>query len=457
MRSLDLLLEAWKLGQNSRKSRREILEMREKMFRDLLRHAYNHSRFYRDYYQSHGIRADDLEDIPIHELPPIDKGIFIENFDDLTTREELNRRDIARFLARGQDREEKYLGRYTLVHSSGSTGPPTYFVYDPVAWRTVLAAAFRACKGEVTMPQVIAAALGRIRVMYVAATEGRFGGAMAAGAGIRGFGFRPLLLNINSPLEQWAERVRAFGPNVIIGYPSGLKILCDLVKGDKVRLEAFRVITGGEPLTRPVREYIESTLGTEVFDLYAASESLVIGLGRRRYGGMYLFDDINYVEFDEGYTYLTPLYNYSQPLIRYRLTDKLEGKARGDHEPLPYTKIERVVGRDEEMMWFINAKGGRDFLHPLVIDELEVEGMAKHQFVQRSEHSFEIRVLLQPGADLAYVERELRRQMDKILAEKELSNLRYEVRPVDDIPIDPSTGKSKMVVRRTQGPAPNAP
>ncbi|EGD50376.1 hypothetical protein TheetDRAFT_2811 [Thermoanaerobacter ethanolicus JW 200] len=40
-----------------------------------------------------------------------------------------------------------------------------------------------------------------------------------------------------------------------------------------------------------------------------------------------------------------------------------------------YTYIKRVIGREEEIMWFKNENGDKDFLHPLFIDDLDVEGI----------------------------------------------------------------------------------
>jgi phenylacetate-CoA ligase len=443
-----LLYKSWRMGHNFSRSREDILKLREERFRKLLKYAYQHSPFYRDYYSSHGIHEEDLSEMPFADLPPIDKKEYIENFDRLTTREELTRSRIENFLQTTADREAKFLGEYTLVHSSGTTGTPTYFVYDRLAWDTVLAAGFRACEGEESVFRLIQGLFGGIRVAYIAATAGRFGGVMVANAGIKGYGFKRLIFNINNPLDSWVDRIQDFNPNVIIGYPSGVKILCDLLNKGKLSLSVFRLITGGEPLTAQLRDYLETTLETEVFNLYGASESIIIGLGRKKYGGIYLFDDINYVEPEEKCVYITPLYNYAQPLIRYRLSDKLKVAARSDNELLPFSKIEKVIGRNEDIIWFKNKDGVEDFIHPLVIDDIEVKGMKKYQFIQKSLSEFIINVNLDEGIELAEVEGEIRSQVDRILREKNLDNLDYRICKVSELPVNPSTGKSPLVVKQ---------
>lgn len=37
-----------------------------------------------------------------------------------------------------EDDGETYFGKYHMVHSSGSTGTPRYFVYDNAAWEQML-------------------------------------------------------------------------------------------------------------------------------------------------------------------------------------------------------------------------------------------------------------------------------------------------------------------------------
>ncbi|MEQ8156356.1 MAG: hypothetical protein ABRQ25_16005 [Clostridiaceae bacterium] len=444
---VSLAAKTIKLSRNFRKTRKEILEIREKRFRSLLKHAYYNSQFYHEYYRSFGVRDSDVEEISIEQLPCIDKKIFVENFDKIVMDKRITLADIEFFLSKDKNMNKKYLDEYTIIHSSGSTGKPTCFLYDSDAWETILAAGFRACRGYENIVKAVPQILRGLRILYVAATEGRFAGVMTVYEGVKGFGFKPLLLNINLPLEIWIEKINGFNPDVIIGYPSAIKIICDLISECRIKSNAFRVITGGEPLPMEQREYFQSVLGTDIFNVYAASESMILGFETQVYGGFYIFDEMNYLELKEDYTLITPLYNYSQPLIRYRLTDKLMNKEREASEALPFSKIKGVLGRNEEIMWFINDKGKKDFLHPLIIDSLELQGITKYQFVQNSDKSFVIRVELRKSTNFNDVKVKLREQMDKILKEKNLICLNYDVEYVNHIPINAATGKSNIVIK----------
>ncbi len=437
-----IALEFFRLNHNFKKSRQEILDIREKKFRKILKYAFDHSKFYHDYYLSHGIKKNDLQDIPIESLPTINKSLFIEHFDDISTTEDLTFEKIKRFTTENTDQQSKYLNKYSIVHSSGSTGNPTFFTYDDQAWKTILSAGVRAAKGNVPLKTVFSK---KVRVAYIAATEGRFGGVMAASSGIKEFGYEPLILNVNLPLNEWIDQINDFQPNIIIGYPSALKILCDLIERKKVAVDVIDVVTGGEPLTHQLRQYFEGIFGVEVINIYAASESLMLGMERTNSNGFYLFDDLNYCEMFTANTFITPLYNYSQPLIRYQLSDKLTEKQRTPNEMLPFTKIESIIGRNEEIMWFINEDGEADFLHPLIIDDIDTEGNIHYQFIQHSKKDFQINIEFL-DEDRQNIKESVRSNMNEILKEKKLTNLHYSIQEVDEIPINPDTGKRSMVI-----------
>lgn len=130
--------------------------------------------------------------------------------------------------------------------------------------------------------------------MYLAATDGRYGGAMAVGDGIKGLRAEQKFLDINVPLAKWSETVRAFRPNIIIGYPSAVKILAEVMQGEPLQVK--RVISCGEPLGAGLRRYLENAFQAEVINFYGASESLALGVEQRAEEGMILFDDLNVVE-----------------------------------------------------------------------------------------------------------------------------------------------------------------
>ncbi|WP_236612137.1 WWE domain-containing protein [Caldanaerobacter subterraneus] len=101
------------------------------------------------------------------------------------------------------------------------------------------------------------------------------------------------------------------------------------------------------------------------------------------------------------------------------------------------------------MMWFKNENGDKDFLHPLFIDDLDVEGIKEYQFIKTSDESFVLNCVKLPHAS-GDIEEEIKRQLDQFLSKKKLRNVKYDIHFKDMLQIDRKTGKVKMVIDATK-------
>ncbi len=288
--------------------------------------------------------------------------------------------------------------------------------------------------------------LNKPRIAYIAATGGRYGGALAVGGGIDSLHAEQLFLDVNMPLSEWVSSIEEFRPNIIIGYPSAIKILAGLMTKGKVRPCICHVVSCGEPLSLGMREYLEKAFKVKVVNFYGASESLALGAENDSADGLYLFDDLNYIEVENGAMYLTCLYNFVQPVIRYRISDQLVLKAPDKNAACPFTRAESLLGRNEDLLWFTDEKGKRDFLHPLSVEGFCVEGLQDYQFCQTGTDSFEMIAEVPDTGKRTSVETNLKTQLQRILQEKRLDYVRYHLRFSERIAPDPLTGKKRLVL-----------
>lgn len=243
MNYLKTLTDLYKLKRNVKLSKEKMRFLQNRKLRKLLRFAWEHSSYYRMTFENAGITEEQLDTLPLSCLPTIDKQAFLEHFDELVTVPDLKQENLRKF-----DEEEKagrkpYQGKYHVVHSSGSTGKPGYFVYDENAWNQMLLGIIRAALWNMSMSQVLRLLMKRPRIVYIAATDGRYGGAMAVGDGIDGVGASQLYLDIKTPFTEWVRQLREFRPNIVIGYPSAIKILAQLMENGNVSLDTERVIS----------------------------------------------------------------------------------------------------------------------------------------------------------------------------------------------------------------------
>ena len=323
MKYVKLLKELYQLKRNAKKTQTEIKQLQNQKLHKLLQYAWDHSIYYRKSFEQAGITKEQLLTRPLSDFPTIDKSILMENFDELVTVSDLKQEELRKSDEKQRADRKPYRGQYHVVHSSGSTGKPGYFVYDEAAWNQMLLGIIRGALWNMSMPQILKLLLGKPRIVYIAATDGRYGGAMAVGDGIDGVGASQMYLDIKTPLVEWIQRIQSFRPNIIIGYPSAIKILGDLVEQGRVQVAVTRIISCGEPLSTGLRTFLEHTFQAEVINIYGASESLALGVETGDENGMILFDDLNIIEVENGVMYLTSLYNFVQPLIRYKISDHL--------------------------------------------------------------------------------------------------------------------------------------
>lgn len=449
MNYIKLLWELAALKKNEVKTRTQIQDQAQRKLRGLLSFAYDRSPYYKHVFEQMGLNAETVKTAPLSAFPTLDKHTLLKRFDELITVPGVKQESLRRFDADDSQHGKLFQEKYHIVHSSGSTGKPGYFLYDDTAWNTMLLGIIRGALWGMSMGEILKFLAQGPRIAYIASTDGRYGGAMAVGDGIDGLRAQQLHLDIKTPLAQWVTQLQAFHPNIVIGYPSAIKILAELVEHGELKIALIRAISCGEPLSPNLRQYLEAVFHTPIVNFYGASESLALGVETDPAAGMILFDDLNMIEETEGGIYLTCLYNFAQPLIRYRISDHLHLDVPDNTCRYPFTKAVGLVGRNEDLLWFTDSDGNREFLHPLAVEGFCIEGLLDYQFQQSGVDAFEMLAETTVEANKEVIYAEMHRQMGGILQEKGLDYVQFHVTFVDKILPDPLTGKKPLILQAT--------
>lgn len=447
---MNYLCVLWQLHQqkqNTKKTRQQIRSLQKRRLDKLLTFAYAHSPYYRKAFEAAGITAQSITKTPLSKFPTLNKEQLMANFDELVTDRALKQKRLLRFGERSPDGSRVYRGKYHVVHSSGSTGTPRYFVYDNAAWEQMLIGIIRGALWDLSMTEILKLLAGKPRILYIAATDGRYGGAMAVSDGIDGVRAEQRFLDINTPLTEWLDTVRDLKPNILIGYPSAIKMLAELMRSHKASLKMKRIISCGEPLSPGLRHYLETTFKSPVLNFYGASESLALGVEQNANEGMLLFDDLNIIEVIGGEMYLTCLYNFAQPLIRYHISDRLVLRKPKHCDKCSFTKADVLLCRNEDVLWFETENGRKEYLHPLSVEGLCAEGLVDYQFCQTSKNTFEMIAELTSPQLGERVSHEIKEQMRTVLCKNGLSDIGFSIRFVDKIMPDTNTGKKPLIIR----------
>ena len=138
MNYIKTLFDLCTLKRKEKKTPDEISALQKQKLRRLLHYAYETSEYYRDSFEKAGITADQIDSTPLSHFPSIDKSILLSQFDRLVTVPDLKQEEIRCFDEQEKPDRKPFMGKYHIVHSSGSTGKPGYFVYDKSAWNSML-------------------------------------------------------------------------------------------------------------------------------------------------------------------------------------------------------------------------------------------------------------------------------------------------------------------------------
>lgn len=333
----------------------------------LLTHAQQHSPLYRRLLK--GERADRLA---LAELPITTKARLMGAFDDWVCDPALRLADLHRFTADPARIAEPFLDRYTVWESSGSSGEPGLYVQDARAM-AVYDALEAVRRAQLRQRQHPLDPCGlRERVAFVGATGGHFASLVSlerlrrlnpwAASHMAAVSF------LQTP-QRLAAQLEALSPSVIATYPTTAAMLADWRRRGLLQLSLHEVWTGGETLTGPQRQDIESGLGCPLANSYGASEFLSLAF-ECAHGHLHLNSDWAILEpldahgqpVPPGVTgsscALTNLANTVQPLIRYELGDRITLSAQPCRCGCRLPVIE-VLGRCDDTL-HLPGHAGRD-------------------------------------------------------------------------------------------------
>lgn len=374
------------------------------------------------------------------DFPILTKGEIIEHFDEMVTDRSLTRRRVADFLARSSDPQELLDGRYHVLHTSGTSGTVGYYVFSHGGWIRGASNVVRASPLR-----------WRRRVAYVAATRGHFAGVslmLCGNDGTNRLFHEVRTFDVGQPLARTVEALNQFQPAVVSGYATILQQLAEAQERGELRIKPDHLANGGEALFPEVKRHLERVFRVPVLNGYASSEHLYMAMTLPGSDGMHLMEDDLIFELAPDYTCVTNLFNDLLPLIRHRMDDVLVPETDGPG-PYPFRRIKEVIGRQEHALTFDNEHGQEDFIHPIVIVELVIQGLHAWQIVLESRTSFRFLAQYESGLtpDQTRTTHEaIRGKLAALLAEKDMRNVRFEIVPVASLAIDPVTGKFRLVV-----------
>ena len=338
-------------------TRRELLHFQNQQLDSLVRYAIRHSPFYRELYQS--VKTD--QPLQLEDLPVINKEIMMENFDRLVTDPRLKIAELYAYIEQ-LTHDDYYLGEYRVLTTAGSSGLKGIFVFDRTAWSVILASVKRAAS-LMNLPS-----LEHMRVTSIGSSSPlhmSYRRAVSMESGLQ----KSQRLEATTRIEELVNELNAFQPEYLHTYPSIASLLAIEQHEGRLYIQPKVIVTGAEVLTNDMIKNIREAWKILPFNAYSATEG-VLGVECAYHRGIHVFEDLGIVEVvDEqnrpvpdglpGHKLLlTNLYQYTQPLIRYEISDMITISEETCPCRLPFRLISYIDGRNDDIIYLEGIKGG---------------------------------------------------------------------------------------------------
>lgn len=429
-------------------------------FRRLLAHAQRKSPYLKYKYRGIDARAA----LPT-DVPPITKAEMMANFDEIVTNRRIHRKAVEEFVSKPTNVGKLFLGRYPVLHTSGSQGQPALLVQDPGAFRRLFS--MQVARGH-TLPKTwttfFTNFLSKKRLAIFQLRPGFFPSGAA-------FAYMPyamkrfvdvLRLQYTDPFAETVRKLNDFQPHFISGYGHVMTNLAMAEMNGELRLRAGGQLQMMTSIAEPVLEESSRRI-RDVFDVhlsthYAMGECLSVSLGCPYHPGSHLNTDLAILEVvDNNHrpmpngqrgdkVLITNLGNYIQPIIRYEVDDVVTMSAERCPCGNPLPLIEKVAGRFNDHLW-IDIHGRRQQLPTffftttfhLLLD------LAEFQVIQTGPNHFVVHAVSLPGRNLQV--ETIRSALHRQAQNEGLADvLHFDVQMVDHIPPDSRTGKLRRYV-----------
>lgn len=302
----------------ARLSRDELRSRQEQRFLQTMKRGWE-IPFFQRHWTEHGMEPgdiqtlDDLRKVPVYDVHDIRRSIERNPpFGDFM----------------GLSPEDGKRLPLVLQTSGGTTGLPRPMLYAPQDRETMAILGARRLAMHGVKPG---------DMVLVTLSLGLGNGGMAPREALwRYSGAVPVMTGsgANTPTRRQIEIVKAWGIKVLLGFPAYLRHMA-LVARDEMGIDprSLGIRLLGTHLGPEQREPLEALWGAKAFDMYGTHESGMLAAECSHQSGMHVMEDAFHLEIanpdtgdpvpdgDKGTVYITTLYKYGAPQIRFNVND----------------------------------------------------------------------------------------------------------------------------------------
>jgi phenylacetate-CoA ligase len=238
----------------------------------------------------------------------------------------------------------------------------------------------------------------------------------------------------NTPTRRQLEIIKAWGVNVILGFPSYLRHMA-LVARDELGIDprSLNIRLLGTHLGIEDRRSLEDLWGAPAFDMYGTHECGMVAAECRRQNGMHVMEDafvLEIVDPDSGQAvpdgvrgtiYITTLYKHSAPQIRFNINDLSAFHTDGCPCGNTQRRLKAIYGRNDAMVKLRGVNVFPEAIGAALLEDARCTGEF-FCFVDRvgaaGVDRMEVAVEVRDGVERDRLRVDLERRLNEVLAVK---------------------------------------
>ena len=419
---------------------------------DVVAFARTNSPYYRELYNDLPARVEDPALLPV-----TDKNKLMASFDDWVTDREVTIEKVRKFVEDPSLVGERFLGKYLVATTSGTTGRPGIFLLDDRHIKAGTPAMREALKKWLTLWDLVRILARGARMAVLHATGGHFVSVTGFTRARRSSRLLAVIardFSVHAPLRELVSGLNGFRPAVVFGYATIVSMLARGQELGRLHIKPVLLVLTAEGLAEEEYGRIAREFGAKVGNLWGSTE-----IGGPAYscaeGWLHVVGDWIILEpvdanfravppGEQSHTVLvTNLANRVQPILRYDLGDRIV--QRPDPCPCgnPLPAI-RVQGRSADVLSFPTEHGEQVSIPPLAFEVDHLPGVELLQIVQNAPTRLRVRLRPAPGADPDSVWRTVHSELAHLLAAHELDHVTIE--RAEEPPEQSPGGKYRQVV-----------
>lgn len=362
--------------------------------RDLVAYAKEHSPYYSEAYRNIG---DTFE---LQDLPTTSKGLLMADYERWVTDPMITYEGVTNYIKDPDSLGKLYLGKYTALTTSGTTGKPMPMVRD-AGHNKIHGALMQTRFLRETDPDLMVPIRHKIAtVIFKDPSISSYSGFLKTKLAYPDYEENMLDISLTENVDEIVRKLNEFQPELITGYPSVMGSLAKAADAGRLKIHPKAVACSAEKLKDNVYQALKDTFGCPILNNYCSTEGGEAAMACSE-GKLHINDDWVIIEpvdrdgrsvpegeWSDGIL-ITDLTNYVQPVIRYYMGDRIRivPQKCGCGSTLP---VMEIMGRSYD-----NLIVGEKELFGVNIEYLlmYIKGVYSIQLVQKNAREFELRMI----------------------------------------------------------------